>query len=90
MAAKWIKKYVSPERQLEFKVKALAASIEATGVPKDQALVIARQKLEKEPDVSADSVPAQASIFTSTNLVLMAVIVVGVVYFMNPGGNKRG
>ena len=80
-------KYVSPERQLEMKIKALAATLEATGIPREQAIIIARQRLEKQ--VAIPAMPAaEAGMFTPVNIALAAVIILGVVYFMNPGGKK--
>lgn len=83
-----LRKLVSPERALEFKIKALAATLERTGVPKEQALILARQRLTKEEKIVEAPVPTQAGLFTPTNMLLIGVIVLGVVYFMNPGGKR--
>jgi len=84
------KKLVSPEREMEFKVKALAAGIQATGVPKEQALIMARQKLEKTPNiVPTEIVPAQASIFTPTTLAITALLIFGAITLFAPKSKRR-
>lgn len=87
MAVKNIyRRLVSPERELEFKIRGLATVIEQTGVPREQALVMARQRLEKNLPIEAS---VQTTLFTPMNITIAAVLIIGVVWYTRSQPQSR-